>query len=143
MHDVVGELYFLPIVQPVGDGAPELDHRIERHYRRDAHIEGLVEVDIALVQGIPEMVVGGRYDAIEGIGPPAVARHFQHRREILGRHGIVSLVVGNLLGHGASDSRINMTEASPFSMDFSPVPAHGTSAIFRPYGERFVPPAQE
>ncbi len=143
VHDVVGELDLLAVVQPVGDGAPQLDIRVERHHRRQRHVERQIEVDIALVERVPEMVVGGRYDAVEGIGAAAVTRHFQHRGEILGRHRVISLVVCNLLGHGVSDPRGNMTVASPFSMDFSPVPAHGTSAIFGPHGGRRTLPAQE
>ena len=69
------------------------------HDRRGGHVERLVEIDVVLVQRVPEMVVGGRNDAVEGIAAPAIARHFQHRREILRRYGVVGLVVGDLLGH--------------------------------------------
>jgi hypothetical protein len=79
------------------------------------------------------MVMSGRNDAVEGIGPPAVARDLQHRREILGRHGVIGLVVGDLLGHvGASkvrgeyDGRVTFFNGffpRPGAWDFRHIPA--------------------
>ena len=73
VHDVVGEPDLLAVVQPVGHRALQLDHHVERHDRRLRHVEWLVEVDIVLVERVPEMVVGGRNDAVEGIGAAAIA----------------------------------------------------------------------
>jgi hypothetical protein len=99
MDDVVGELDFLPVIEPVGDGAAQLDHGVQRHDRRGRHVERLVEIDVGLVERVPEVVVGGRDDAVEGVAAPAVARHFQHGRKIFRRDGVIGLVVRDLLGH--------------------------------------------
>ena len=149
VDDVVGESDFLAVVQAVAHRAPQLDDRVQRHDRRQGHVKRLVEVDVALVEWVPDMVVSGRNDAVEGIGPAAIPWYFQHCREVLARDGVVGFVVRDLLGHRSiSKGSLNMTGASPFSMDFSPVPAHVTSAIFRPptsppISGRYPSPAQE
>ena len=82
-----------------GDGAAQLDHRLSRHDRPVGHVERLVEVDVVLVQRVPEVVVGRRDDAVEGVAATAITRHFQHCRKIVGRYRVIGLVVGDLLGH--------------------------------------------
>ncbi len=95
----LAELDLLALVQPVGDGAPELHDHVERHHRHGGHVERLVEIDVVLVQRVPEMVVGGRNNAVEGIAAPAVTRYFQHRWEVFRHDSDIGLVVGDLLGH--------------------------------------------
>ena len=50
---------FWLVVQPVGDGASELDNHVQRQDRSGRHVELLVEIDVILIQRVPEMVVRG------------------------------------------------------------------------------------
>ena len=99
VHDVVAQPDPLVLVQPVGHRAFQLDDRVQRHDGRFRHVERLIEVDVALVERVPEMVVGGRNDAVEGVRPPAIPRNLQHRRKIVASDRVIGLVVSDLLGH--------------------------------------------
>ena len=93
----------LPVAEVVGDivGRQRHDH-VLRQEHLVLHVEGLVEVDVFLVQRIPEVVVGGRDDLVEGGGAVAVAVQLQHRLEVVGRDGVVDDVLGDVAvgGHG-------------------------------------------
>ncbi len=63
-------------------------------------VERFVEVDIFLVQRIPEVIVGGRNDLVEGGRAIAVAIEVQHGHEIVRRHRVVHGVLGDVvIGH--------------------------------------------
>ena len=68
------------------------------------HVEGLVEVDVLLVQRVPEMVMGGADDLVERRGAGVVAVERQHGLEVVRRHGFVEDVLGDVAvsGHDAS-----------------------------------------
>ena len=64
-------------------------------------IERLTEVDIFLVQRIPEMIVGGGDDLVESRGALAVTVNLQHGGEVFRVDGVIGDVFGDLLGHGS------------------------------------------
>ena len=87
---------FWPSSQPVGHGASQRDLHVVRQDRHLAHVVRLVEVDVFLVERIPEVVVGARDDLVEGVGAVAVAVHLQHGLEVVGGDRVVGLIVGDL-----------------------------------------------
>ncbi|AAK25441.1 hypothetical protein CC_3479 [Caulobacter vibrioides CB15] len=67
------------------------------------HVERLVEIDIGLVQRIPEMVVGRGDDLVERGRAVVVPVKFEHRLEIVRRHRVVHGVLGDVpVGHGGA-----------------------------------------
>src|SRR6185437_16233148 len=74
-----------------------------RDHRLVDHVEWLVEVDVLLVERIPEMVVSGRDNLVECRRALLVAVELDHRLEIVGRDRAVHLVLGDVgVGHGVS-----------------------------------------
>ena len=64
------------------------------------HVPRLVEVDVLLVERIPEVVVGGADDLVEGVGPLTVAVEIEHGLEIVRRDRVVHGVLGDVtVGH--------------------------------------------
>ncbi len=64
------------------------------------HVPRLVEVDVFLVERIPEVVVGGADDLVEGVGALTVAIEIEHGLEVVRRHGVVHGVLGDVtVGH--------------------------------------------
>ena len=78
--------------------------------------KGVVEVDVFLVQRIPEMVVGGADDLVECGRAHAIARGVQHRGEIVRRDRVIGIVFGDLdhrpglrlLQHGNGDDAVSV-----------------------------------
>src|SRR5262249_10936616 len=69
------------------------------------HIERLGEVDVSLVQGIPEMVVRRGYDLVECSRPLAVARGIEHRRKVAGIDSVVRRILGDVVRSHSSKFR--------------------------------------
>src|SRR5262245_41627972 len=95
------------------------------------------------------MVVRGRNNAVEGIATAAIARHFEHRREVARCYRVIGLVVSDLLGHlGASEEYkydcpvifFNGFFPSPGAWGFRHIPAQGWAALAVCTGVRNVPP---
>src|SRR5690606_34724920 len=58
------------------------------------------EVDIFLVERIPEMVMGRRDDLVEGAGAAIVTLRVHHRLEVIRRNGVISIVLCDLARFG-------------------------------------------
>ena len=98
---LVGEADLLALVELLRHGAIELDREVRRHQQLFVDLEGvLVEVDVALVVGIPEVVDRCGDDVVEGIRAVGVAIDFEHTREVVAIYGVVDRVVGDVVGHG-------------------------------------------
>ncbi len=76
----------LGVAKVVGDVVGRQgDHEVLGNQRLVLHVEGLVIVDIGLVQRVPEVVVGRGDDLVEGRGAVVVAVQFEQRLEVVRR----------------------------------------------------------
>ena len=95
----------LPVAQVIGDiVGGQRDNHVLRQEHLVLHVERLVEVDVLLVQRVPEMIVGRRDDLVEGRRAIAVPVQFQHGLKMVGRDGVVDDVLGDITvgGHGSA-----------------------------------------
>ncbi|ABS61649.1 hypothetical protein Plav_0026 [Parvibaculum lavamentivorans DS-1] len=97
---LIREFHALLFRQLLEAGQAQLRHQLARHHHLVFEIEGFGEVDVLLVQRIPEMVVGRGNDLVEGGGAGAVTFRLHHRREIMGGDGIIGVVFGDLPNFG-------------------------------------------
>ncbi len=93
---LVGEVDFLLLRQPVGEGKLKLKHLMEGDDRRRIHVERLGVVDIFLVQRIPEMIMRCRDDLVESGRTVVVAINLHHCREVVRCDGIIGGVFGDM-----------------------------------------------
>ncbi len=98
--DLVGEADFLALVEMLARPAVELGETLQRHDALAVEVEGLGEIEIGRVVGVPEMVVRRADDRVERLRAAAIALDRQHRREIVGRHGLVGRIVGDRMLDG-------------------------------------------
>jgi len=85
----------LAVVEPIPDRRVRLDDEAEGEDRL-LRIPSTVEADVIGVLGVPEVLLGARDDLLEVRRAPAVAGGLEHRREVLGRDGLV----GGVERHG-------------------------------------------
>jgi len=97
---LIGQADLLSFVELLGHGAVELHRKVRWHQQLLVDLEGvLVEVDVARVVGIPEVVDRRGDDSVEGIGPIGVAIDLDQGQEVVSVDRVVNRVVGDLVGH--------------------------------------------
>ncbi|MEJ1970512.1 MAG: hypothetical protein WDN03_18075 [Rhizomicrobium sp.] len=86
------------MIQHIGN--LELEDLVVGHHLHMLDVERLVEIDVFLVQRVPEMIVRRADDLVEGGRALLVAVELDHRLEIVRRHGVVHDVLGDVpVGH--------------------------------------------
>jgi hypothetical protein len=93
---LVGEFDLLLAAHRVADAGAEDREEFLRQRHLGFEIEGRAEIDIFLVQRIPEMVMRRADDLVEGGRAIAVALDIEHRRKIGRIDGVVGVVLGDL-----------------------------------------------
>ncbi len=92
----IGELDFLLRRHPLADLGVEDRKEALRENCVFRRVERRREVDVLLVQRVPEMIVRRADDLVEGRRAMAVAHGIEHCREIVRRDGIIGFVFGDL-----------------------------------------------
>ena len=78
-------------------------HLILGHHGLIDQVEGLIEVDVFLVQRIPEVIVRGGDDLVEHSRPLTIAIKVEHGFKVVRRYRVIHDILGDIaVSHGVS-----------------------------------------